>query len=412
MSSTAVDDDLLSAEATRDPYAYFGRLRDHDPVHWNERHSSWIVTRHRDVSAGLRDLRLSSDRLIPYFGARRPEGAAIGDWMAAVREILARWMVFKDPPEHTRLRRLVHPHFTPKAVRGLAPRVRAIADDLLSDMVAAGRRGGPVDYIRAFAFPFPAIVIAEVLGVPPADRDLFKSWSDELHPLVFGALRSPGRHERAARALLELSGYFRRLMADRRRPGGDLLSALLAEHGASGDQVSADEIVAMCVMLLFAGHETTTNLLANGLLALLRHPGELSLLRDRPSLVPAAVEESLRYDGPVKLSVRWVRDDLELGGRQVAAGGRVLLVQASANRDPAVFASPADFIVTRRANPHVAFGLGAHFCLGASLARLEAEAALRAVLERLPGVRLADADLEWEPTIMVRGLRALPVHAT
>lgn len=345
---------------------------------------------------------------MPYFDTRNPGDAQTADWMGAVRSVLARWMVFMDPPEHTRLRRLVNRGFTPKTVQRLAPRVEELVEDLIDDLVADAEPSGNTDFVSTFAFPLPAIVIAELLGVPAADRRLFKTWSDALRPLVFGALDEPGRHDRAARALLELADYFGGLIAEyRRRPADNLLCSLLTQQ--SDQRLSDEEIVATSVLLLFAGHETTTNLLANGLLALLRHPDELKRLRQDPAMAPRAVEELLRYDGPTKLSVRWVREGFDYAGFPIQSGQRVLLIHASANRDPAVFEHPDGLVLDREHNPHLAFGLAAHYCLGAPLARLEAAIALPRLLRRLPTLRLAGPDPVWQPTILIRGPQSLRI---
>lgn len=403
MSQATTSDDLLSAEAISDPYAYFGHLREVDPVHWNERHGSWVITRYAEVSACFRDSRISSDRVNPHFDERGDE--ANESWLELVRRVLAGWMVFKDPPEHTRLRGAVHRAFTPKTVRQLQPRVQLIIDELLN----AWPSRGEVDFVKEFAFPLPAIVIAEMLGVPPSDRELFKQLSDDLHPLVFGGLSVPDRHERAGRALMRLADYMRDLLAHfRHRPADNLMSGL-ASRIATGD-LTEDEVVANCVLLLFGGHETTTNLLANGLRALLLNADQLAGLRERPDVMPLAVDELLRYDGPAKLSVRWVAEDLDLAGQQIRAGQRTLLVQAAANRDPAVFDRPNDLILDRATNPHLAFGVGPHYCLGAPLARLEAQLAFAELLRRYPKARLADGELEWHRTLLIRGPKALPLH--
>ena len=410
MSEAALADDLMSPEAIRDPYGHFGRLRREDPVHWNERHRSWLVTRHADVEACFRDPRLSSNRVLPHYAGRGsdpcdPPEDGHRSWLQTIRTVLADWMVFRDPPEHTRLRRSVSHAFTPNTVALLEPRVREIVDGLLDGL--SGR--AEVDVVREFAFPLPAIVIAELLGVPPEDREFFKELSDELNPLVFGELSEAGRHERAGRALLTLADYFRDLMRHyRAHPGDNLVSSLVARHEADG--LSEDEVAANCVLLLFAGHETTTNLLACGLLALFEHPEQRAALQRDPGRAPGAVEEFLRYDGPTKLSVRWVADDVRLAGRAIRTGQRVMLLQATANRDPDVFDRPDELVLDRAVNPHLAFGLKTHYCLGAPLARLETRLSIPRMLQRFPLLRPTGTAPEWQPTIMIRGPRALRVH--
>jgi cytochrome P450 len=407
MTDAAIADDLMSPEAIRDPYRHFGPLRREDPVHWNERHRSWLVTRHADVEACFGDRRLSSDRVRPHYAGHDDDPVDDGraSWLRTIRTVLADWMVFRDPPAHTRLRRSVAQAFTPRTVALLEPRVQEIVDGLLDAVEGPDE----VDLVREFAFPLPAIVIAELLGVPASDREYFKELSDELNPLVFGELTEGGRHERAGRALLTLADYFRDLMRHyREHPGDNLVSTLVARYEADG--LTEDEVAANCVLLLFAGHETTTNLLACSLLALFEHPEQRVALQRDPGLAPRAVEEFLRYDGPTKLSVRWVAEDLRLGGREIRTGQRVMLLQATANRDPDVFDRPDELVLDRAVNPHLAFGLNIHFCLGAPLARLETRVAVPRLLERYPDLRPTGAAPEWQPTIMIRGPRTLPVH--
>jgi cytochrome P450 len=283
--------------------------------------------------------------------------------------------------------------------------VQQVVDELLDDLDGQGE----LDLIEAFAFPLPAIVIAKMLGVPPEDRHLFKSWSDDLIALLFGAVDVPDRHDRALVGMLELTSYLHGLIEKARtEPGDDLITALVrAEEG--DDALTLDEVVATCVLLLFGGHETTTNLIGNGMLALLRNPDQMAALQGDLSLAADAVEETLRYDGPAKVSVRTVHDDLEVHGHQLRAGDRLFLVPAAANRDPRQYPDPDRFDIRREDKVHIGFGIGIHFCLGASLARLEGELALRALVERFPAARLATEDLAWHPTLLSRGVTSLPL---
>jgi len=395
--------DLLSPELVADPYPALARLRAEAPVCWSERHGAWIVTRFDDVSAGFRDPRLSSDRVgsfLPDRPARRQDDAEDDP----TARILSNWMEFKDPPDHTRLRRLVQKAFTPRTVDSLRPRVQAIVEELLHELGQAGRG----DFVRSFAYPLPAIVIAEMLGVPMEDRDLFKGWSDDILGLVFGGGASD-RHARARRGFRELEAYMDGMLRRfRAAPADNLLSALAAAE-EQGDVLSRDEVIGTCVLLLFGGHETTTNLLGTSLWLLHRHPEALERLRRQPGLVPEALEEFLRYDGPSKMMVRWPIEDLELRGRKIRRGERVFLMQNAANRDPEAFPEPDRLDVERRANAHLGFGFGIHYCLGAPLARLEAQLALPALLQRFPRLRVETDTPEWNPTLLSRGLRSLPV---
>lgn len=400
-----LDDDLLSPAAVADPYPLLDALREHDPVHWSPRYRSWIVTRFDDVTSALRDPRFSSDRITPFVQAKLT-GPDADPALQDTFSVLATWMVFKDPPDHTRLRRLLRRAFTPRAVESLRPSVAALTDRLLDEVIEAGS----ADLLRSFAYPLTASVVAEMLGVPERDRQLFKDWSEAITPLVFAGLDTEGRYERGTRGMLELRDYLAELAGRMRdQPGENLLSALVQARD-EGDALTHDEVVGTAVLLLFAGHETTTNLIASGLLALLRHPEQRVLLESGAAPLDGAVEELLRYDGPAKTIVRVMSEDVELRGRILVAGQRVFLCPASASRDPEIFARPGELDLQRTEDQHVGFGFGLHYCLGAPLARLEAGIAIPAALRRLPHLRLdPDAELTWQPVLISRGLTALPV---
>lgn len=397
MSEDVVD--LLSPALVADPHPALHALRARDPVHWSPRHEAWLLTRHDDVSAAFRDARLSNDRV----------GSLFSDPASLEARILSHWMEFQDPPRHTRLRALVSKAFTPRVVEALRPRVAALVDELLDEIEAAPR----CDLVAAFAHPLPASVIAEMLGVPAADRGLFRGWSDDILGLVFGGGGSE-RFARARKGFAELDAYFRALLDARRKaPRDDLLSALVAAE-ERGDALSRDEVVGTCVLLLFGGHETTTNLLASSVWLLDRNPDARERLRREPGLLASAVEELLRYEGPSKLMVREVREPVEMRGRRFAPGERVFLLQCAANRDPEVFPEPDRLDLARRPNPHLGFGFGVHYCLGAPLARLEAQLAIPALLARFPALRVLDdarSAPSWRPTLLSRGLARLPVDA-
>jgi cytochrome P450 len=388
-------------EVIADPYPTFRRLQAEDPVHWSDVLGGWVLTRYGDVKAALNDARLSSDRITPFLrhqdGARRPGLGELG-------RIVGLWAVFTDPPKHTRLRSLMNTAFTTRAVERLRPRVVAIVDELLD-----GVRGrASMDIIRDFAYPLPITVIAEMIGVPAADREPFKAWSDELAQFVGSALATPDKYERAGRSLAAMAEYFRRMIPARRaRPEDDIMSALIAAE-ERGDALSEDELVATCILLLFAGHETTTNLIGNAVLALLRHPEQARALREDLALAQPAVEELLRYDGPTQAMVRVARDAVEIDGRTIGPGQRVFTMINAANRDPAQFADPDRLDLGRQNNRHIAFGYGIHFCIGAPLARLEGQIAVPALLRRFPEMRLA-GDPPWLESLVFRGMTSLPV---
>ena len=376
-----------------EPYAVYDRLRQEDPVHRMEG-GRWLLTRYEDCTAVLRNPTMSS--------AQRD--AAPGEEPSLLQQYLSKLMLFSDAPDHTRLRGLVSRAFTPRVVEELRPRIVELVDQLLDEAAEAGE----LDVIAGLGRPLPVAVIAEMLGVPGEDQDRFRSWSEALAHTVDPEM-APDVAERATIAGLEFMEYFNELSEERRqRPQADLVSALVAiEDG--GDRLAADELVANCILLLIAGHETTTNLIGNGTLALLRNPDQLALFRDDPGLAKTAVEELLRYDSPVHLTGRVALEDTDVGGTTVRAGDRITTLLAAANRDPEAFADPARLDLARSDNRHLAFSSGPHFCLGAALARLEGQIALSSLVTRFPDVALATDDLEWNPTITLRGLQRLPV---
>ncbi|SHN38343.1 cytochrome P450 [Cryptosporangium aurantiacum] len=400
----AVTDDLLALPANTDPYPLLRDLRDSDPVHWSEPHRAWLITRYDDVSAAFQNKALSSDRVRPLLAARAGRPAT-----TTVLSLMSDWMVVSDPPAHTRLRKLAAGAFKGQRIAGMTEMITRIVDEHIDAFLT---EPGPQDLIERVAYPLPAIVIATMLGAPPEDRDRFRDWSDELALVAFGtggAARAE-RHERALRGLIEMQTYFGALVEQRRRdPGDDMLSALMARDGSDG--LSDDELVAMCALLLFAGHETTTNSIANSVLALLRHPDHLDRLRQEPELIGPAVEELLRFDGPIKVLNRWVVSETQIQGRTIAPGQRVHLVLAAANRDPEKFTDPDVLDLGRSPNPHVAFGKGIHACIGAQLARMETRIALARVVARMPGLALA-GEPQWKASLASRSLEALPVRCS
>jgi cytochrome P450 len=390
---------LLRPEVLADPYPFYAQLRSYDPVHWDG--EFWVLTRHTDVMAALHDPRLSAAGM-GWDVSDPPDGQR--EVLTSMFRSLSRWMGFLDPPDHTRLRGLVHREFTPRVIEAPRPHTQQIVDHVLETV----REAGSMDVIRDLASPLPVIVIAEMLGLPIEDRERLKRWSDDLARFV-GQFDFPREQlPQLVRSLVDLMAYLRGVVAERRRPGNDLISGLLTAE-ETGDGLDEDELLANCVLLLFAGHETTTDLIGNGLAALLRHPVQLEKLRADPSLIGGAVEELLRYDCPAQLTVRVARDAVEIGGKRITEGQSVILMLGAANRDPAQFPEPDRLEITRQENQHLAFGYGIHFCLGAALARLEGQIAIGTVLRRLPAIHLATDTLEWRPSQALRGLRSLPV---
>jgi cytochrome P450 len=401
----AMDENLLCDEAVRDPYQYFQRLREHDPVHWNPRHKAWVVTRHGDLSRSLRGQNLTAERITPFAAAisKASDSTAVDSTFAILKD----WVVFRDPPEHTRLRTLVARAFAPSVVRRRLDEI----SDTITELSAALPVDHTVDLINEFAFPLPAIVIAQMLGVPPEDRDLFKDWSDKLTALVFGAYGHEDRFHSAAVGMLELRDYLLDLIEHYERCPGDNLISVLLEHEGD-DSLTRDELVSTCTLLLFGGHETTTNLIGNGMLALLSNPDQLQLLRANPQLIAPAVEEMLRFDGPARATVRLVKDEHQLDDKTLRPGERVFLINPAGNRDPEVFVNPDQFDITRHPTNHLGLGVGIHYCLGAPLARLEGQLAISALLRNFPDIELAVTrdELDWHPTMLSRGLKSLPVR--
>jgi cytochrome P450 len=388
-----------------DPFPIFRRLQEEDPVHWSDPVRGWVVTRYDDVRAIALDRAMSADRVRPFFDVLPGEEQRR---LADLGRYLTLWAVFKDPPDHTRLRGLMNRAFTPRAVEALRPNIERIVDDLLDAIVARGS----ADMIADFAYPLPASVIMDMLGVPRSDLDVMKVWSDDIALFVGIARATPDKYEKAQAGTRAMAAYFRRLVAERRKaPREDMISALIAAE-EQAQHLTEDEIVASCILLLFAGHETTANLIGNGVLAFLRHPAELAKLRARPELADNAVEECLRYDGPSGALARVVAVAHEMGGRELKAGERVYAWMNAANRDPRRFSDPDRFDIERPDNRHLTFGHGAHFCLGAPLARLEAQIAFPRIFERLQGLELTTDKFEWMDSLILRGVKKMPVRFT
>ncbi|MFI0907850.1 cytochrome P450 [Streptomyces sioyaensis] len=394
--------DLLDPRNQADPYPLYSRWRAQAPLARLD-DQLMLLTRYEDCAAVLRDGRFGHPEADdPRFAGRRPSlDVLVDDDGRPVRGFLG-----LNPPDHTRMRALVSQAFTRRRVERLAPRIEELTDELFTAME---RAPGPVDLIEGLATPLPVAVISELLGVPTADRHRMLTWSHAVaRALVPDFLLPPGAAEQEAQARREFTDYLRELVVERRRaPGDDLLSALVTVHD-DGDALTENELLATCTLLLIAGHETTVNLIGNGTLALLRHPDQLARLRRDPALTDNAVEELLRYDSPVQLTVRFALQDAEVAGVPVPAGSTLLLLIGAANRDPAAYEHPERLDIGRTPLRHLAFGQGIHFCLGAPLARLETQIALRMLLARAPQVRLA-GEPEWKDHITLRGLSRLPL---
>ena len=400
------DEELMTAEFRRSPYAVYRHLREQAPVYWSEAWGAWLLTRYDDVVATLRDhSRFTSlGRLTKTM--RPTVDEVLWDRIQPLADHYSNGMINVDPPDHTRIRSLVQPAFTPRRIAELEDEVRRIVDALLDNAAD----GGHMDVVADFAYPLPVTVIAAVLGLPAADLDLLKGWSDNVVKFMATARPSEEVLMISQEALLELRAYLSEVAARRRRePGDDLISALVgAEY--EGEKLTEDELLGTLVSLLIGGHETTTSLIGGGTMLLLTHPEERRKLADDPRLMKRAIEEFLRYEGPFQRNRRIATTDVVIGDQRIAAGDLVMQLHGAANRDPEHFDDPERLDITRHPNRHVAFGFGPHFCIGASLARLEAPIALSALLTRIPEMNL-DAEVEtlqWENTVF-RSLNKLPV---
>ena len=397
MASTQAVFNPLMPEFHSNPYPFYRALREEDPVHLSPL-GFWVCTRYDDAVMILRDPRFGREGMAKLMEAR------LGLTQDTSR---ARDMLFQDPPDHTRLRALVSRAFTPRVVEVMRPHIQEIVDGLL-DRVDGARA---MDVIEDLAYPLPVTVICEMLGVPAADQDIFKTWSTDIARSLDAAILPADSDAipRGRDARLGLADYFRSLIATRRKdPKPDLLSALIAAEEA-GNKLSEGELVSTCMLLLIAGHETTVNLIGNGLLALLQHPDQLRALRDDPELIQTGVEELLRFDGPVQRTGRMTTAEVEIGDKRIPRDSVVVSVIGAANRDPKQFADPDRLDVSRKDNRHIAFGFGIHFCLGAPLARLEGQIALGTLLRRMPKLALVSDVPEWRESSTLRGLKSLPV---
>ena len=388
--------DPWSPDFVADPYPAYATLRRERPVFFDEPTGQWVVSRHADVNALLRDRRLGRSYLHvathEEFG-RPPEP----EFLAPFWNLVRAGMLDVEPPDHTRLRRLVSTAFTPRRVEGLRPRIRELAEGLVAGLVAEG--GG--DLLAEVAEPLPVTVIAEMLGIPESDRHLLRPWSADICGMYELNPTEAAQHT-AVRAAVEFSDYLRDLA--RRPRGDDLIGALAAVDG-----LTEDDLVGTCVLLLNAGHEATVNATGNAWWALFRNPGELARLRADHGLIPTAVEELLRYDTPAPMFERWVLEDVEVAGVRVPRGAEVALQFASANRDPEVFADPDRLDLGRDPDPHIGFGAGIHFCPGAPLARIELAESTAAILRAAPDLSPV-AEPKWKPGFILRGLESLPVE--
>ena len=390
---------LLDPEVLADPYPLFHQLRTEDPVHWDPFLHAWVVTRYKDVVTVLHD----------YSAERTPTPEQLAEMGLAslnpIAEIMVKQMLFLDPPAHARLRGLASQAFTPQRVEVLRSHIREITDRLLDKVQAKGH----MDVIADLAEPLPCIVTAEMLGVPVDDYQQLKAWSQDFAEMLGNFQHNAERAPRILASVLEMADYFRSAMREQRLDPRDGLVSSLMNAEIQGDRLSEEEVIANCIVTMVGGQETTTNLIGNGVLALLRNPDQLETLRCNFSLIPSAVEELLRYESPSQHTARLAPEDTILGGRQIRKRQAVIAVMAAGNRDPERFPDPDRLDITRTDNRHLAFGWAAHFCFGAALARIEGQVAFELMLRRLPDLALEPGPLVWRHNLGLRGLQALPV---
>jgi pimeloyl-[acyl-carrier protein] synthase len=394
---------LLDPEVLANPYPLYHRLRNEDPVHWDPFLHAWVVTRYADVI-----------HVLHHFSANRtptPEQlSAMGlAAMNPIAQVMVRQMLFLDPPNHTRLRALASAAFTVRRVERMRSHIQEIMDHLLDAVASNGR----MDLIADFASPAPAIVTAELLGVPVADHQQLKEWSADFAEMLGNFQHNPDRFPRILRSVENMCSYFRAAMQEQRvTPRDGLVSAMMAAD-VDGAKLTEDEIIANLIVTMVGGQETTTNLIGNGMLTLLRNPAVMERLRADSSLMPSAVEELLRYESPSQHTARLAPEDVEMGGKQIRKRQAVIAVMGAANRDPERFPEPDRLDIDRKDNRHVAFGWAAHFCFGAALARMEGQMAFETILRRLPGLTLdTSIPLEWRHNLGLRGLTGLPITFT
>jgi cytochrome P450 len=403
-------DDFLGEAATNDAANFYRRMRDEDPVYFNPRWNGWVLTAYDDVARGFRDHeRLSSNRMAGPWGQESTRTGGDGS-VSQLFFYLGQFFAWMDPPDHTRFRTMLQETFTPRSVEEIRPRVIQLASELIDGLP----QDEDFDFVDLFSFHLPVIVISEYLGTPIDARDQVRQWSDDLSHAIFvraqDGVPSQDRNALGERAIENFANFFRQVIGERRaRPKDDLISRM-TQVSDGGDALSDDEIISQCILMLFAGHETTANLLANGVSAFHRNPEQWDLLRDQPELAKSATEEILRYDGPIAAQGRWAKTSFEIRDKRIEQNDRVLLVQYAANHDPAVFDSPEQFDIRRTPNRHLGFGHGIHTCLGSPLARIETQESLKLLAGRYSAIEVVTEPVRYKPTLSSRSLEELRVR--
>jgi pimeloyl-[acyl-carrier protein] synthase len=393
-------------EFRQNPHPFLKRLRETDPVHFSPLVGVWVLTRYADSLAALKDHEHFSASTKPWKDHERFFYRQDLGQQSPLADVYNRWMLQLDPPDHTRLRALLNKAFTPRVVETMVPRIQRIVDDLLDRAVA--KDAGGMDFIADFAYPLPVMVICDMMGIPAEDQDKIELWCRKLLP-SFTAAVARETVEETNSTLNDFREYFRDLTNARRKdPKPDLLSGLIAARD-QGDRLNDDELFATCILLAFAGHASAVQATANTLVLLLNHPEERAKLDRDPSLIDNAVEESLRFESPLQIVFRTTKQETHIGGKTIPASQMIFISLVAANRDPAQFPEPDRFDITRKENRHIAFGYNIHYCAGAPLGRVEAQVAIATVLKRFPNIRISTDKIEREPSLILRGMRALPV---
>ena len=396
---------VFSDEILQDPYPTYTRLLEEGPLHYVDVGSKWAVWSvfsHAECSVVAKDPRLSAKRaqqmLLPLPLSRQAE-------FSELARMLGLWLIFMDPPEHTRLRKLLNKGFSPAAIESLRPQVEAIVERMLQPL----RHGAEVELMREFANPMPVRIISEMLGIPQELHDTFVDWSRAIAVFRGSPNRTVEQASAAQDALFGLTDFFRKTVAERRRNKGNDLISLLIDIEDEGEVLTEEELYAQCIALLFAGHETTRNLIGNGMCTLLQHPQETAEMRENPEIIRTAVEELLRYESPVQFTARVLKEDIEICGQRIPKKWSVLCMLGAANRDPKRFKEPNQLDLKRLNNQHLAFSAGPHACIGGQLARLEGQVAILNLVQRFPKMKLTGPKPEWASTFGFRGLKSLPV---
>ena len=405
MSKVSVQKITFGGETLQDPYVMYARMHEQGPLHLLDvdgQWGAWAIFSHAECSSIAKDPRLSAKRAQQMLALLPPDSQSEFRELARMLNL---WLIFMDAPEHTRLRKLLNKGFAPAAVEGLRPQIEAIVDGMLKPL----QRGSTVELMQEFANPMPVRIISEMLGVPQELHDTFVNWSRAIAVFRGNPERTVAQARAAQDALIAMTDFFRKAVAERRRNKGNDLISLLIDIEEDGEVLTEEELYAQCIALLFAGHETTRNLIGNGMYTLLKHPQETAELREKPELIRSAVEEILRYESPVQFTARVLKEDIEVCGQRIPKKWSILCMLGAANRDPKQFKEPNQLDLKRLNNQHLAFSAGPHFCIGNQLARLEGQIALLNLVQRFPEMRLTGPPPEWAPTFGFRGLKSLAV---